>query len=82
VDIFNKELLLIPIHLEVHWSLISVDVRRRTITYFDSQRTLNRRCPKYCKHLALSQPFSFTQQDMPKLRRQIYKELCHCKLTV
>uniref|UniRef100_G3TTH6 SUMO specific peptidase 3 n=1 Tax=Loxodonta africana TaxID=9785 RepID=G3TTH6_LOXAF len=123
VDIFNKELLLIPIHLEVHWSLISVDVRRRTITYFDSQRTLNRRCPKhiakylqaeavkkdrldfhqgwkgyfkmnvarqnndsdcgafvlqYCKHLALSQPFSFTQQDMPKLRRQIYKELCHC----
>lgn len=39
VDIFNKELLLIPIHLEVHWSLISVDVRRRTITYFDSQRT-------------------------------------------
>lgn len=37
---------------------------------------------QYCKHLALSQPFSFTQQDMPKLRRQIYKELCHCKLTV
>lgn len=47
VDIFNKELLLIPIHLEVHWSLVSVDVRRRTITYFDSQRTLNRRCPKH-----------------------------------
>ena len=37
---------------------------------------------QYCKHLALAQPFSFTQQDMPKLRRQIYKELCHCKLTV
>lgn len=46
VDIFNKELLLIPIHLEVDWSLISVDVRQHTITYFDSQRTLNRRCPK------------------------------------
>ncbi|XP_040486573.1 sentrin-specific protease 3-like [Ursus maritimus] len=101
--------------------------RRRTIAYFDSQRTLSRRCPKHiakyiqaeavkkdrldfhqgwkgyfkmnvarqnndsdwgafvlqcCKHLALPQPFSFTQQDMPKLRRQIYKELCHCKLTV
>ncbi|XP_060710508.1 uncharacterized protein LOC132835176 [Hemiscyllium ocellatum] len=127
VDIFNKELLLIPIHLEVHWSLISVDVREKTITYFDSQRTLNRRCPKhigkylqaeaikknrrdfyddwkgyfkmnvarqnndsdcgafvlqFCKCLALGQPFSFTQQDMPKLRRQIYKELCNCKLTV
>ncbi|XP_078284281.1 uncharacterized protein LOC144609653 [Rhinoraja longicauda] len=127
VDIFNKDLLLIPIHLEVHWSLISVDVRQRTITYFDSQRTLNRRCPKhigkylqaeavkknrqdfyedwkgyfkmnvarqnndsdcgafvlqFCKCLALEQPFSFTQQDMPKLRRQIYKELCNCKLAV
>ncbi|XP_069500448.1 sentrin-specific protease 3 isoform X2 [Ambystoma mexicanum] len=127
VDIFKKDLLLIPIHLEVHWSLVSVDVIRKSITYFDSQRTLNRRCPKhigkylqaeavkkdrpdffsdwkgffkmnvarqnndsdcgafvlqYCKFLALGLPFTFTQQDMPKLRRQIYKELCHCKLTV
>ncbi|XP_075062256.1 sentrin-specific protease 3 [Mixophyes fleayi] len=127
VDIFNKQFLLIPIHLEVHWSLICVDVLKRTITYFDSQRTLNRRCPKhiakylqaeavkkerleyvngwkglfkmnvarqnndsdcgafvlqYCKFLALELPFTFGQQDMPKLRRQMYKELCHCKLTV
>ncbi|XP_040887455.1 sentrin-specific protease 3b [Toxotes jaculatrix] len=125
VDIFQKDLLLIPIHLEVHWSLVSVDIPRRAITYFDSQRTLNRRCPKhifkylqaeaikkdqqdfltgwkgffkmnvgrqnndsdcgafvlqYCKCLALGQPFGFGQQDMPRLRRQMYKELCHCKL--
>ncbi|KAM6949093.1 sentrin-specific protease 3b [Aplochiton taeniatus] len=127
VDIFQKELLLIPIHLEVHWSLVSVDISRRAITYFDSQRTLNRRCPKhiakylqaeaikkdqkdfltgwkgyfkmnvgrqnndsdcgafvlqYCKCLALGQPFSFGQQDMPKLRRLMYKELCQCKLSL
>uniref|UniRef100_A0A8C5LQ87 SUMO specific peptidase 3 n=1 Tax=Leptobrachium leishanense TaxID=445787 RepID=A0A8C5LQ87_9ANUR len=127
VEIFNKQLLLIPIHLEVHWSLVCVNVIKRTVTYFDSQRTLNRRCPKhiakylqaeaikkdlpefasgwkglfkmniarqnndsdcgafvlqYCKYLALGLPFTFCQQDMPKLRRQIYKELCHCKLTV
>nr|DBA29638.1 TPA: hypothetical protein GDO54_005706 [Pyxicephalus adspersus] len=127
VDIFSKQLLLIPIHLEVHWSLVCVDVVKRTITYFDSQRTLNRRCPKhiakylqaeavkkerpeyiegwkgyfkmnvarqnndsdcgafvlqYCKFLALELPFTFGQQDMPKLRRLMYKELCHCKLTV
>lgn len=125
VDIFQKDLLLIPIHLEVHWSLVSVDISRRAITYFDSQRTLNRRCPKhifkylqaeaikkdrrdfldgwkgyfkmnvgrqnndsdcgafvlqYCKCLALGQAFSFGQMDMPRLRRQMYKELCHCKL--
>ncbi|KAM9827441.1 sentrin-specific protease 3b [Neosynchiropus ocellatus] len=127
VDIFQKDLLLIPIHLEVHWSLVSVDIPRKAITYFDSQRTLNRRCPKhifkylqaeaikkdqqdfltgwkgffkmnvgrqnndsdcgafvlqYCKCLALGQPFSFGQQDMPRLRRQMYKELCHCKLSL
>ncbi|KAM9312984.1 sentrin-specific protease 3 [Gastrophryne carolinensis] len=127
VDIFSKQLLLIPIHLEVHWSLVCVDVSRRTVTYFDSQRTLNRRCPKhiarylqaeavkkerpefidgwkgyfkmnvarqnndsdcgafvlqYCKFLAMELPFTFGQQDMPKLRRQMYKELCHCKLSV
>lgn len=127
VDIFSKQLLLIPIHLEVHWSLVCVDVSKRTITYFDSQRTLNRRCPKhiakylqaeaikkerpefesdwkgyfkmnvarqnndsdcgafvlqYCKFLALELPFVFGQQDMPKLRRQMYKELCHCRLTM
>lgn len=125
VDIFQKDLLLIPIHLEVHWSLVSVDISRRAITYFDSQRTLNRRCPKhifkylqaeaikkdrqdfltgwkgyfkmnvgrqnndsdcgafvlqYCKCLALGEPFTFGQLDMPRLRRQMYKELCHCKL--
>lgn len=126
VDIFNKELLLIPIHLEVHWSLICVNVKQKKIVYLDSQRTLNRRCPKhicryleaeadkknrpdfrdgwkgvfrmniarqnndsdcgafvlqYSKFLALGLPFTFTQQDMPKLRRLMYKELCHCKLT-
>ncbi|NP_001098584.1 sentrin-specific protease 3a [Danio rerio] len=127
VDIFQKKFLLIPIHLEVHWSLVCVNVPQRSVTYFDSQRTLNRRCPKhiakylqaeaikreqkdfytgwkgffkmnvarqnndsdcgafvlqYCKCLALEQPFSFGQQDMPKLRRQMYKELCHCKLSL
>ncbi|XP_077171917.1 sentrin-specific protease 3 [Paroedura picta] len=127
VDIFNKELLLIPIHLEVHWSLICVEVKKKKITYLDSQRTLNRRCPKhicrylqaeadkknrpdfrdgwkgifqmniarqnndsdcgafvlqYSKYLALGLPFTFTQQDMPKLRRLMYKEMCHCKLSV
>ncbi|KAH0626059.1 hypothetical protein JD844_000773 [Phrynosoma platyrhinos] len=115
---WTKNLLLIPIHLEVHWSLICVEVKQKKITYLDSQRTLNRRCPKaeadkknrpdfrdgwrgvfqmniarqnndsdcgafvlqYSKYLALGLPFTFTQQDMPKLRRQMYKELCHCKL--
>lgn len=30
----------------MHWSLVCVNVPQHSITYFDSQRTLNRRCPK------------------------------------
>ncbi|KAI1883255.1 hypothetical protein AGOR_G00243330 [Albula goreensis] len=37
VDLFTKNLLLIPIHLEIHWSLITVDVPGKTINFYDSQ---------------------------------------------
>ncbi|KAJ8278317.1 hypothetical protein GJAV_G00086320 [Gymnothorax javanicus] len=125
VDLFSKTLLLIPIHLEIHWSLITVDVPHRTIHFYDSQgimfkyavenilkyilaeakekqrtvyqkgwkMTVNKSIPQqkndsdcgvfvleYCKRLALKQPLHFTQEDMPKVRMRIYKELCDCKL--
>ena len=37
VDLFKKSLLLIPIHLEVHWSLITVTLSNRIISFYDSQ---------------------------------------------
>ena len=37
VDLFSKRLLLIPIHLEIHWSLITVDMTNQHINYYDSQ---------------------------------------------
>lgn len=37
VDLFKKTLLLIPIHLEVHWSLITVNIPSRIISFYDSQ---------------------------------------------
>lgn len=37
VDLFKKTLLLIPIHLEVHWSLITVNIPNRIISFYDSQ---------------------------------------------
>ncbi|XP_069753340.1 sentrin-specific protease 5 isoform X2 [Narcine bancroftii] len=37
VDLFNKALLLIPIHLEIHWSLLTVDLPNRKICLYDSQ---------------------------------------------
>ncbi|XP_042306172.1 sentrin-specific protease 1 [Sceloporus undulatus] len=36
VDIFSVDILLVPIHLGVHWCLAVIDFRKKTITYFDS----------------------------------------------
>lgn len=125
VDLFKKSLLLIPIHLEVHWSLITVTLSDRIISFYDSQgihfkfcvenirkyllteaREKNRpeflqgwqtpvtKCIpqqkndsdcgvfvlQYCKCLALNQSFQFSQEDMPRVRKRIYKELCECRL--
>ncbi|NWR81291.1 SENP1 protease, partial [Centropus unirufus] len=41
VDIFSMDLLLVPIHLGVHWCLAVVDFRKKTVTYYDSMGGIN-----------------------------------------
>ncbi|NXI97695.1 SENP1 protease, partial [Psophia crepitans] len=41
VDVFSVDLLLVPIHLGVHWCLAVVDFRKKTITYYDSMGGIN-----------------------------------------
>ncbi|OCT95823.1 hypothetical protein XELAEV_18013514mg [Xenopus laevis] len=41
VDVFSMNILLVPIHLGVHWCLAVVDFRKKSITYFDSMGGLN-----------------------------------------
>jgi len=36
VDVFQLDILFIPIHLGNHWSLCAVKVQERTLTYYDS----------------------------------------------
>ncbi|XP_036959902.1 sentrin-specific protease 1 isoform X1 [Acanthopagrus latus] len=36
MDIFAKDILLVPVHLGVHWCLSVVDFRKKAILYFDS----------------------------------------------
>ncbi|XP_068123440.1 sentrin-specific protease 1 [Hyperolius riggenbachi] len=36
VDVFSADILLVPVHLGVHWCLTVVDFRKKTITYYDS----------------------------------------------
>uniref|UniRef100_A0A3Q3EWY4 SUMO specific peptidase 5 n=1 Tax=Kryptolebias marmoratus TaxID=37003 RepID=A0A3Q3EWY4_KRYMA len=118
VDLFSKSLLLVPVHLEVHWCLVTADIATKKICLYDSQgnalqkvnilkylmteakekkhtafeggwtkvpqQTNENDCGvfvlEYSRCLALSRPFQFSQKDIPKIRKRIYKELCDCKL--
>lgn len=46
VDIFAYDLLLVPIHLGVHWCLAVIDFRHSTIRYYDSMGGSNDECLK------------------------------------
>uniref|UniRef100_A0A8C5P8K0 SUMO specific peptidase 1 n=1 Tax=Leptobrachium leishanense TaxID=445787 RepID=A0A8C5P8K0_9ANUR len=41
VDIFSMNVILVPIHLGVHWCLAVIDFRKKSITYYDSMGGLN-----------------------------------------
>lgn len=44
VDLFSLDLILIPVHLEVHWTLASISIENCTINYYDSMNGNNREC--------------------------------------
>ncbi|NXG50996.1 SENP2 protease, partial [Psilopogon haemacephalus] len=48
VDLFQQDLIFVPIHLRVHWALVVIDVRRKTIKYYDS---MGQRGDKICQTL-------------------------------
>lgn len=37
MDLFSKHLLLVPVHLKVHWCLVTADFIKKTICLYDSQ---------------------------------------------
>lgn len=44
VDIFAHDLILVPVHLGVHWCLAVIDFRHNTIRYYDSMGGRNPEC--------------------------------------
>ncbi|XP_070830570.1 sentrin-specific protease 5-like [Chaetodon trifascialis] len=125
VDLFSKSLLLVPIHLEVHWCLVTADIVQKKICLYDSQGNALRKVARnilkylmteakekkqiafesgwavsfdekipqqtnendcgvfvleYSRCLALGKALQFSQKDIPKIRKRIYKELCDCEL--
>ncbi|KAM5287995.1 sentrin-specific protease 1 [Ctenodactylus gundi] len=52
VDVFSVDILLVPIHLGVHWCLAVVDFRMKTVTYYDSMGgTNNEACKLLLQYL-------------------------------
>ncbi|XP_015782962.1 sentrin-specific protease 2 [Tetranychus urticae] len=47
VDLFSYDLILIPVHLEVHWTLAAISMRDSTIKYYDSMAGNNRECLQF-----------------------------------
>ncbi|XP_065531257.1 sentrin-specific protease 2 isoform X2 [Lathamus discolor] len=60
VDLFKQDLILVPIHLRVHWALAVIDVRKKTIKYFDSTA---QRGDKICETL-----FQYLQEESQEKR--------------
>lgn len=44
VDIFSHAIILIPVHLGMHWCLATIDMQRKAITYYDSMGGNNKGC--------------------------------------
>ncbi|XP_074429640.1 sentrin-specific protease 2-like [Larus michahellis] len=48
VDLFQKDIILVPINLRLHWTLAVIDTRKKTVKYYDS---LGQEGDKICETL-------------------------------
>lgn len=51
MDLFSKSLLLVPVHLEVHWCLVAADNVRKRICLYDSQGNALQKVARVTTHL-------------------------------
>lgn len=75
VDIFSKDLLVVPIHLGMHWCMSVVDFREKTIRYFDSMGGSNPKClnalKRYLQDESLDkkkQPYDVTDWSLENVK--------------
>ncbi|NWQ90291.1 SENP2 protease, partial [Burhinus bistriatus] len=60
VDVFKQDIVLVPVHLRAHWTLAVIDIRKKTIKYFDS---LGQKGDKICQTL-----FQYLQEESKEKR--------------
>lgn len=128
VDIFAFDVLVVPIHLSMHWCMAIIDFRAKTINYFDSMGRSNDKCLKilynylqqehldkkraeydmsewemsnvkkipqqmngsdcgmfactFAEFLTRDAKITFTQEDMPYLRRKMAVEILEGRLLI
>ncbi|XP_047098399.1 sentrin-specific protease 1-like [Schistocerca piceifrons] len=46
IDIFAYEILIVPIHLSIHWCMVAINFKKKTICYYDSMNSSNNVCLK------------------------------------
>ncbi|NXC37554.1 SENP2 protease, partial [Penelope pileata] len=61
VDLFKQDMVIVPIHLTAHWTLAVIDMRKKTITYFDS---FGKKGDKICDTL-----FRYLQEESKQKRK-------------
>ncbi|CAH1390774.1 unnamed protein product [Nezara viridula] len=55
VNIFEKQLIIIPIHLHMHWCLIVVDLMKKEINYYDSMGHDNNDCLRHISNYLIAE---------------------------
>lgn len=64
IDIFAHDLILVPIHLGMHWCLAVVDFRHSTIRYYDSMGGKNDECLKALRDYLLEESRDKRQKEL------------------
>lgn len=128
IDVFSYDVIVVPIHLGMHWCMSVIDFRDCTIKYYDSMGSSNRQCLEalrnylkvehldkkqeeydvslwklenvkdipqqmngsdcgvfactYAEYITRNADLTFSQEDMPYIRRKMILEILYGKLLV
>lgn len=44
VDVFAHDVLIVPVHLGMHWCMAAIDFRNKSVCYYDSLGAPNNQC--------------------------------------
>ena len=73
VDLFSYSLVLVPVHLGMHWCLAAVDMDAKSITYFDSMGGNNKVCMQRgaCERTGMQQ-----ERRAPRVSEHLTTSMC------